>query len=68
MEGKSVCSERCLTLCRRAAFKRSKVCDWCKKSVAEATTAGELGEEIEGRKRKKTVDFATKEGKLQFCR
>ena len=26
---KSFCSERCFTNFRRAAFKRTKACDWC---------------------------------------
>ena len=31
--GRAFCSERCFTLSRRAAFKKSKVCDWCRKAV-----------------------------------
>ena len=27
---RSFCSEQCFTQCRRATFKKSKVCDWCK--------------------------------------
>ena len=27
---KAFCSEQCFTLCRRASFKKNKVCDWCK--------------------------------------
>ena len=27
---KAFCSEYCFTQCRRASFKKNKVCDWCK--------------------------------------
>ena len=27
---KAFCSEFCFTQCRRASFKKNKVCDWCK--------------------------------------
>ncbi|XP_054752949.2 sine oculis-binding protein homolog A-like [Lytechinus pictus] len=29
-ESKAFCSERCFASCRRAYFKRNKVCDWCR--------------------------------------
>lgn len=37
---KSFCSERCFTLFRRAAFKKSRVCDWCRKALGPAAAGG----------------------------
>ncbi len=57
MEGKTFCSERCLTLCRRAAFKRNKVCDGCNKSMTNTTA-----------KENKVLTLSGKDGQIQFCR
>ncbi|KAL3881483.1 hypothetical protein ACJMK2_027919 [Sinanodonta woodiana] len=48
---KSFCSEVCFTQCRRASFKKNKVCDWCK-HVRHTVNY---------------VDFQDGEQQLQFC-
>ncbi|XP_054894609.1 sine oculis-binding protein homolog A isoform X4 [Poeciliopsis prolifica] len=50
-ELKSFCSEKCFAACRRAYFKRNKVCDWCKHI----------------RHTKEYLDFGAGERRLQFC-
>ncbi|KAM4542600.1 sine oculis-binding protein homolog A isoform 2-T2 [Odontesthes bonariensis] len=50
-EMKSFCSEKCFAACRRAYFKRNKVCDWCKHI----------------RHTKEYLDFGAGERRLQFC-
>ncbi|XP_051881175.1 sine oculis-binding protein homolog A isoform X6 [Pristis pectinata] len=50
-EVKSFCSEKCFAACRRAYFKRNKVCDWCKHI----------------RHTKEYLDFGDGERRLQFC-
>uniref|UniRef100_A0AAY5E8H9 Sine oculis-binding protein homolog n=1 Tax=Electrophorus electricus TaxID=8005 RepID=A0AAY5E8H9_ELEEL len=50
-ELKSFCSEKCFAACRRAYFKRNKVCDWCKHI----------------RHTKEYLDFGSGERRLQFC-
>ncbi|XP_068574090.1 sine oculis-binding protein homolog A isoform X2 [Cebidichthys violaceus] len=50
-EQKSFCSEKCFAACRRAYFKRNKVCDWCKHI----------------RHTKEYLDFGAGERRLQFC-
>ncbi|KAH3724803.1 hypothetical protein DPMN_050630 [Dreissena polymorpha] len=45
------CSEQCFTQCRRASFKKSKSCDWCK-HVRHALNY---------------VEFTDGETQLQFC-
>lgn len=46
------CSEVCFTQCRRASFKKSKVCDWCRHVRPTVTY----------------VDFTDGDHQLQFCR
>ncbi|XP_063404949.1 sine oculis-binding protein homolog isoform X1 [Mytilus trossulus] len=48
---KAFCSEVCFTQCRRASFKKNKVCDWCK-HVRHTVNY---------------VDFQDGEQQLQFC-
>ncbi|KAH7937934.1 hypothetical protein HPB49_017770 [Dermacentor silvarum] len=48
---KAFCSELCFTQCRRASFKKNKVCDWCK-HVRHTVNY---------------VDFQDGEQQLQFC-
>lgn len=48
---KTFCSELCFTQCRRASFKKNKVCDWCK-HVRHTVNY---------------VDFQDGEQQLQFC-
>ncbi|XP_064617962.1 sine oculis-binding protein homolog [Liolophura sinensis] len=48
---KAFCSELCFTQCRRASFKKNKVCDWCK-HVRHTVNY---------------VDFQDGEIQLQFC-
>lgn len=48
---KVFCSEVCFTQCRRASFKKNKVCDWCK-HVRHTVNY---------------VDFQDGEQQLQFC-
>lgn len=48
---KAFCSEICFTQCRRASFKQSKICDWCK-HVRHTVNY---------------VDFEDGEHQLQFC-
>ncbi|XP_012945799.1 uncharacterized protein LOC101861862 [Aplysia californica] len=48
---KSFCSEVCFTQCRRASFKKNKVCDWCK-HVRHTVNF---------------VDFQEGEVQVQFC-
>nr|VDH80598.1 sine oculis binding protein [Euperipatoides kanangrensis] len=48
---KAFCSELCFTQCRRASFKKNKVCDWCKHI----------------RHTVNYVDFQDGEQQLQFC-
>ncbi|XP_059478333.1 sine oculis-binding protein homolog [Neocloeon triangulifer] len=48
---RAFCSEQCFSQCRRANFKRNKVCDWCK-HVRHSTNY---------------VDFKDNESQLQFC-
>ncbi|CAG5129429.1 unnamed protein product, partial [Candidula unifasciata] len=48
---KSFCSEVCFTQCRRASFKRNKVCEWCKHV----------------RHTLNFVDFQDGDVQLQFC-
>ncbi|XP_015788599.1 uncharacterized protein LOC107365580 [Tetranychus urticae] len=48
---KAFCSELCLTQCRRASFKKNKVCDWCK-HVRHTVNY---------------VDFQDGQQQLQFC-
>ncbi|XP_076466181.1 uncharacterized protein LOC143297649 [Babylonia areolata] len=48
---KAFCSEVCFTQCRRASFKKNKVCDWCK-HVRHTVNF---------------VDFQDGENQLQFC-
>ena len=48
---KAFCSEVCFTQCRRASFKRNKVCDWCK-HVRHTVNY---------------VDFQDGDQQLQFC-
>ncbi|XP_053201592.1 sine oculis-binding protein homolog A-like isoform X2 [Panonychus citri] len=48
---KAFCSELCFAQCRRASFKKNKVCDWCK-HVRHTVNY---------------VDFHTGEQTLQFC-
>ncbi|XP_072018237.1 uncharacterized protein [Amphiura filiformis] len=50
-ESKAFCSEKCFASCRRAYFKRNKVCDWCRHI----------------RHTKEYVDFQNGDIKLQFC-
>ncbi|XP_008397923.1 sine oculis-binding protein homolog A isoform X4 [Poecilia reticulata] len=50
-ELKNFCSEKCFAACRRAYFKRNKVCDWCKHI----------------RHTKEYLDFGAGERRLQFC-
>ncbi|XP_039207057.1 sine oculis-binding protein homolog isoform X3 [Crotalus tigris] len=50
-EVKCFCSEKCFAACRRAYFKRNKVCDWCKHI----------------RHTKEYLDFGDGERRLQFC-
>ncbi|XP_078619250.1 uncharacterized protein LOC144886488 isoform X1 [Branchiostoma floridae x Branchiostoma japonicum] len=50
-ESKEFCSEKCFAACRRAYFKRNKVCDWCKHI----------------RHTKEYLDFGDGERRLQFC-
>ncbi|XP_077977796.1 uncharacterized protein LOC144433365 [Glandiceps talaboti] len=50
-ESKAFCSEKCFAACRRAYFKRNKVCDWCKHV----------------RHTKEYLDYGNKERRLQFC-
>uniref|UniRef100_A0AAZ3RQB3 Sine oculis-binding protein homolog n=1 Tax=Oncorhynchus tshawytscha TaxID=74940 RepID=A0AAZ3RQB3_ONCTS len=50
-ELKSFCSEKCFAACRRAYFKRNKVCNWCKHV----------------RHTKEYLDFGAGEERLQFC-
>uniref|UniRef100_A0AAZ3Q4U2 Sine oculis-binding protein homolog n=1 Tax=Oncorhynchus tshawytscha TaxID=74940 RepID=A0AAZ3Q4U2_ONCTS len=50
-ELKSFCSEKCFAACRRAYFKRNKVCDWCKHI----------------RHTKEYLDFGAGAERLQFC-
>ncbi|KAK7075619.1 hypothetical protein SK128_020730 [Halocaridina rubra] len=45
------CSEVCFTQCRRASFKKSKVCDWCRHVRPTVTY----------------VDFTDGDHQLQFC-
>ena len=52
MRKKIFCSERCFSQFRRAAFKKSKVCDWCRKTADKFITAAR----------------ENKGAKLQFCR
>lgn len=57
MEGekvKSFCSERCFAQYRRAAFKKTRVCDWCRKAV---------GKEVES-----LMTVQDKDTQLQFCK
>ncbi|XP_033739616.1 sine oculis-binding protein homolog A-like isoform X2 [Pecten maximus] len=48
---KAFCSEVCFTQCRRASFKKNRVCDWCK-HVRHTVNY---------------VDFQDGEQQLQFC-
>ncbi|XP_071113333.1 sine oculis-binding protein homolog isoform X1 [Haliotis cracherodii] len=48
---KAFCSEICFTQCRRASFKKNKVCDWCK-HVRHTVNY---------------VDFQDGDQQLQFC-
>ncbi|KAK3096861.1 hypothetical protein FSP39_004082 [Pinctada imbricata] len=48
---KTFCSEVCFTQCRRASFKKNKICDWCK-HVRHTVNY---------------VDFQDGETQLQFC-
>ncbi|XP_076357628.1 uncharacterized protein LOC143250649 [Tachypleus tridentatus] len=48
---KAFCSELCFTQCRRASFKKNKVCDWCK-HVRHTVNY---------------VDFQDGDHQLQFC-
>ncbi|CAG2101343.1 unnamed protein product [Medioppia subpectinata] len=48
---KAFCSELCFTQCRRASFKKNKICDWCK-HVRHTVNY---------------VDFQDGEQQLQFC-
>ena len=48
---KEFCSEVCFTQCRRASFKKSKICDWCK-HVRHTVNY---------------VEFTDGETQLQFC-
>ncbi|CAB3363776.1 Hypothetical predicted protein [Cloeon dipterum] len=48
---RAFCSEQCFSQCRRATFKRNKVCDWCK-HVRHSTNY---------------IDFKDSESQLQFC-
>ena len=48
---KAFCSELCFTQCRRAFFKKNKICDWCK-HVRHTVNY---------------VDFQDGEQQLQFC-
>ncbi|KAK2169310.1 hypothetical protein LSH36_11g07000 [Paralvinella palmiformis] len=48
---KVFCTDLCFTLCRRASFKKNKVCDWCKKVKNTVSY----------------VDFQDGEQQLQFC-
>lgn len=48
---KTFCSELCFTQCRRASFKKNKVCDWCKHI----------------RHTVNYVDFKDGEQQLEFC-
>ncbi|XP_006811587.1 uncharacterized protein LOC102810227 [Saccoglossus kowalevskii] len=50
-ESKAFCSEKCFAACRRAYFKRNKVCDWCKHV----------------RHTKEYLDYGNGERRLQFC-
>jgi hypothetical protein len=50
---RSFCSELCFNQYRRASFKKSKLCDWCKGSRGPMD---------------KQVDYVDGEAKLQFCR
>ncbi|XP_070568163.1 sine oculis-binding protein homolog A-like isoform X2 [Ptychodera flava] len=50
-ESKAFCSEKCFAACRRAYFKRNKVCDWCKHV----------------RHTKEYLDYGSKDRRLQFC-
>ncbi|XP_033636132.1 sine oculis-binding protein homolog [Asterias rubens] len=50
-ESKAFCSEKCFAACRRAYFKRSKMCYWCRHI----------------RHTKEYIDFQDGERKLQFC-
>jgi len=50
---RSVCSERCMTLFRRAAFKRARNCEWCRRPMEEG---------------KKTMTLAEKDVQLHFCK
>nr|XP_009860569.1 sine oculis-binding protein homolog [Ciona intestinalis] len=48
---KSFCSEKCFAACRRATFKRTRVCDWCKQI----------------RHPRKFLENTGGDGRLQFC-
>lgn len=48
---KAFCSELCFTQCRRASFKKNKICDWCK-HVRHTVNY---------------VDFQDGDSQLQFC-
>ena len=49
---RAFCSEQCFSQCRRASFKRNRVCDWCR-HVRHTVSY---------------VDFQDGETQLQFCR
>jgi hypothetical protein len=49
---RAFCSEQCFAQCRRASFKRNRVCDWCR-HVRHTVSY---------------VDFQDGESQLQFCR
>lgn len=51
LRDKSFCSERCFTHFRRAMFKKTRGCDWCRRP-AEAFV---------------TLDLDNKAGTMQFC-
>ncbi|XP_059079793.1 sine oculis-binding protein homolog A-like isoform X1 [Tigriopus californicus] len=53
---RSFCTERCFSQYRRAAFKKSKVCDWCRKSPLAAESGG-----------MRTISMVEKNNQLNFC-
>lgn len=53
---RSFCTERCFSQYRRAAFKKSKICDWCRKSPLAADSGG-----------MRTISMMEKNNQLNFC-